>query len=418
VQINLENGKTRFDEEEHLEKLIEVERLHEGDEWHQRFLKALANYEELVYRIGKSQAGMEAVKRARIHQGKDPGPMPPLPSAPKTPQPLQQKVVIPQPALEPSKVVRKMVEKPGKKEDVVEIGDSKTNKLPQEEHRQPRSPKTCLLLAAVLAAVLIMIAVVVVVIIIGSSAARQLQTTVPTVVSHPQPTNTLEPAPTNTQPPKATDTPVLVVQATAEPTNTPEPAPTDTPRPAPTATPLPAPTEVVLFTDDFETGVGPAWQPVVGDWRMVNGQLTGKGEWGDWAYTLAGDTTWTNYAVEVDLDLTRDLHAPIGVLVRVQDLGNLMAYLIDRSGASASEMGWWVRHNGEWSQLTADGDNANRRLHLRVEASDSLYTAYVNGVKMSSTSDTSFSSGKIGIGIWRRTDTCNTVDNIKVIPFD
>jgi hypothetical protein len=186
----------------------------------------------------------------------------------------------------------------------------------------------------------------------------------------------------------------------------------------PTNTPVratAAETEGILFQDDFNLGLKSEWQPVVGEWRMANGKLTGKGERFDWAYIVAGDPTWSNYAVELDTDHSSDSWQAIAVLVRVQDLGNLVTYILEIDGTGT---GWYVTRDGERDRMTRESSPDGTKHQVRVEARGNLYVAYVDGQKASSASDPTFSSGRIGVGIRCRSDTCNTVDNIKVIPLD
>src|SRR5439155_8211682 len=62
-----------------------------------------------------------------------------------------------------------------------------------------------------------------------------------------------------------------------------------------------------LFADDFETGGCPCWRPVQGSWAVVLDSGTNHGyrntntSGSDWSY--AGDTTWTDYAVQAQVKL-------------------------------------------------------------------------------------------------------------------
>lgn len=75
------------------------------------------------------------------------------------------------------------------------------------------------------------------------------------------------------------------------------------------ATASPARAQVILFQDDFDAGLGPGWtfgSPVCdsGTWRCEDGQLcnhiTG---YEVCTVAIAGDATWSNYAVSVDVTL-------------------------------------------------------------------------------------------------------------------
>ena len=152
-------------------------------------------------------------------------------------------------------------------------------------------------------------------------------------------------------------TPVLATNPTPEIVVTTEPEVAVTvEEPTPTreaqSTPLPS---GVLFEDDFNERLDPAWEIVKGDWRVVNGALTTISRDKEWSAMLVGNDEWKDYAVELDLDANNGNGSPIEVLVRAADWDNRMAFW---TVGYRAEPQWFVQVNGE-STLLVEGKKAN-----------------------------------------------------------
>ena len=215
-------------------------------------------------------------------------------------------------------------------------------------------------------------------------------------------TNTPGPA---TEPPTQR---VIIITATCKPEDS-----TKVMSPTPTATPT-----VALFVDNFETGLKPEWQIIEGDWRMVNGKLSTLSKQG-WSSMLVGDVTWDSYTVEATFDTTNNGGYPVGVIARAQDAGNMVYFHVAMDAHIDQPTRLVLKQDRKEKVLvTGPGVEPEGKLSVKVEAQGDLYTAYINGERWLSASDTTFSRGRAGLGLYCWTnDNCNTVSGFKVTPL-
>ncbi|HMS00807.1 MAG TPA: hypothetical protein PKE62_16270 [Anaerolineales bacterium] len=200
-------------------------------------------------------------------------------------------------------------------------------------------------------------------------------------------------------------TQVSLASTISAPTSTPYPTnelqPTYTPYPTYTPVPLPtiSPTASINlpFADNFDLRLGKEWQPITGTWRIVNGNLTTDAVGGE-RLILIGDENWQNYAVDVDA-WSNEWFYPVKIIVRYQQRG----YLSFESTYYESN---FVIHSGGNNQViahtetgTADfgGNRYGAMYHLRVEAIDDVFTAYINGNMVLQVQDGTYSIGRIGL---------------------
>ena len=149
----------------------------------------------------------------------------------------------------------------------------------------------------------------------------------------------------------------------------------------------------VLFEDTFGTRIKPDWEPLSGDWRIINGKLGLIPKDNQYALIVVGQPTWEDYAIEAEVFHTSS--CPIGILVRLQDGNNMMAY---RTGLH-SISGWWICRNGKWTRLVSSMSLCDQN-HFRIEVKGNVYSAYANGEFISSISDDTYSSGRAGVGFF------------------
>lgn len=146
------------------------------------------------------------------------------------------------------------------------------------------------------------------------------------------------------------------------------------PFPDPIPDPDPDPTPDVLFFDDFEDGMDPAWR-MAGDWWISEGWLECRiGMSLKYAYVLEGKE-WTDYAIEVDLDPSGGSAA---IIVRCsEDLQDYVLLI-----GSYSWIRWWVFEAGTLifqTEIVTPGFFEGVS-HVRVEVDGNEYLAYVEGL--------------------------------------
>ena len=156
----------------------------------------------------------------------------------------------------------------------------------------------------------------------------------------------------------------------------------------------PTPGEV-LFFDDFEDGIDPAWQKTAG-WEVDNGVLVHEsrgGAIGARLYLQMG-TGWTNYIVEVDVEPRGEI---VGLMLRCQE--DLRSY-VQFWGYSA-----WLRCksyvDGEGgglpdSRAIAPGFLEGEQ-HVRIVVSASTYNVYINDLLRLTFTDETHASGMPGL---------------------
>jgi hypothetical protein len=145
-------------------------------------------------------------------------------------------------------------------------------------------------------------------------------------------------------------------------------------RPSP-APPLHRPGHGVLFADDFSSGTLKGWTPDRLDvWSVSHGML--RADLPDQkqlrSLLYAGDTSWTNVAVDIDVCMMRGVDK--GVVVRV---GGASGMGVDLRGGSYQDVLMYLR---DWPMGRASAVNANGAWnHLRVVASGDRFRVFVNG---------------------------------------
>lgn len=157
----------------------------------------------------------------------------------------------------------------------------------------------------------------------------------------------------------------------------------------------------VLFFDDFENGMLPAWQSNhVGTeaFGTASGWLTLVGDRPDGQIMKAyvGSRSWRDLILSMDVRYD-GWSAGNGVVIffRVQDANNLVGFFLQPGG----ESGFKVMRNGIWTDfLGTTGDTAGAdSFQIRLILQGASYSAVVNDQLIATTTDSSFSSGYLGL---------------------
>jgi len=142
----------------------------------------------------------------------------------------------------------------------------------------------------------------------------------------------------------------------------------------PTPPKLHKPAQNVLFADDFSGDLTKSTPDQKGVWSLWHGML--RADLPDQkqlrSIIVAGDTAWTDVAVDLDVCMMRGVDK--GVVVRVMGESGTG---VDLRGGSYQDV---VMYQGSWPMGRATTTNANGTWnHLRVEARGSRYRVFVNG---------------------------------------
>lgn len=146
----------------------------------------------------------------------------------------------------------------------------------------------------------------------------------------------------------------------------------------------------VLFSDDFDDGNANGWSVSTGNWSVNNQEYLVT----NYGITSAGDSGWADYSVEAMVEpITADYSCLLG---RFQDASNF--YQIEVHAAN-DEVGLWKNVGGTWTQLDSYSTtiNTNTWYELKLEMDGTSIKGYFNGSLVVSATDSSHSSGKVGV---------------------
>ena len=232
----------------------------------------------------------------------------------------------------------------------------------------------------------------------GSSASSSSGKASLGSTSEPQPTNTTAPLPTNTTEP--------------QPTNTAEPLPTNTAEPLPTNTAEPLPTDAaggdtgtILYEDDFSNSrsgweIGEyedGWVGYADGTYEVGATYTGSPMWG------VPDQNFSDVSVTVEATQYQspsNSNNDLGIILREQGNADGYHFLISGDGYYAI----YLLENSEFTPLVSftassvikQGFTTNT---ITAIANGTELTLIVNGQTVASITDSTFSSGNIGLAV-------------------
>jgi hypothetical protein len=155
----------------------------------------------------------------------------------------------------------------------------------------------------------------------------------------------------------------------------------------------------VLFQDDFSDRALAGWARDREDvWSVRGGMLRGDlpDRKQEHSFIYAGDASWTDYAVDVDICAMRGVDK--GVAVRVE--GQKGAVGVDLRGPGYQDV---IMHVRQWPLGKAQVLNANGVWHhLRVEARGQHFRVWVNGALAIDRSDSrrARSNGRIALAAY------------------
>jgi hypothetical protein len=165
---------------------------------------------------------------------------------------------------------------------------------------------------------------------------------------------------------------------------------------------FPPPVNGVLFEDNFDQGINPAWKQMSGTWITMDGRLTIIED----EYTIEwidiGSSDWHSYRVEATIDRSRgDVY--VGLRARA------LFYRI--SGHDCWTMDYSV--NGDCMGDATAMTEPKRNFIFDVDGDQ--FTAYSNGSKLQTITFPRLPNGGVSIGILCNPGfACPSLDNFKV----
>lgn len=173
-----------------------------------------------------------------------------------------------------------------------------------------------------------------------------------------------------------------------------------------TPTPTPSPS---TFSDDFEDGNSSGWTNVNGSWSVVSDgskvfkQTSTTGE----ALTYAGSSSWTDYSVQAGIKLyDTPTSWASGIVGRYKDGNNYYLFRL-----TSGKLQLYKKSGGTFTLLkeTSYTSSTNTWYTLKLSFTGSTIKGYVNGVEKISTTDSSITSGSIGLRTYKQTAAFDNV---------
>lgn len=168
------------------------------------------------------------------------------------------------------------------------------------------------------------------------------------------------------------------------------------------------------FVDDFSNLS--AWTIVNGNWRNENEQLCGGGREGRIFVPLSE----SNYAINVRMALLQQGNG-YGIYFRATNFDRVDGYTFQYDpgySPGAFLFRKWVRGNelSPFARANAPGYNwHNVSRQIRIEVNGNTFTAYVDGQKVLTGSDSTYTYGGVGFRTWDATQAC--FDDLSIDPL-
>jgi len=173
------------------------------------------------------------------------------------------------------------------------------------------------------------------------------------------------------------------------------------------------------FFDNFDKGPRPEWIPMDGDWTMISGMYTVAEITNRYLYfSLIGDKNWTDLVLTADIRpghtgeftneaiifprITPPVKKSEGNRTTEIGIGGI-GFFIDAKYGGFVKGGWGKITNGLWAdpfEVIKIKRKPGEPVHVRIEVSGNLYTAYMNGALVSRIANHDYPAGRIGIGQW------------------
>lgn len=162
----------------------------------------------------------------------------------------------------------------------------------------------------------------------------------------------------------------------------------------------------LLFEDDF-SGTSDGWEPQNGTWVIENGVYKETSGASSGAMTFAGDTTWSDYEVEVTISNFNSSQY-IMVCGRVQDAKN--RYIASYTG---SRLIIDRRINGVSTELAGISYKlpADTPVKMKFRCVGNQLSVYINDALTLEAADSTHATGKIGLATYK---TAATFDDVTV----
>ncbi|CAK4853276.1 unnamed protein product [Aphanomyces euteiches] len=163
----------------------------------------------------------------------------------------------------------------------------------------------------------------------------------------------------------------------------------------------------VLFQDDFNDGNANGWTSTSGTWSVISSAYSGTANSG-LSYSVAGDPAWTDYTLEAKVNVTNNVggNKDAGLVFRYTDVNDYYVLYLKNNDNTGRKMEIVKVVGGVKTSLTfANPSIAPDTFYTyKIVLNGTSIQAYKDGTLVLSTTDSSFSSGKIGARVFANTN--------------
>jgi pectate lyase len=154
-----------------------------------------------------------------------------------------------------------------------------------------------------------------------------------------------------------------------------------------------------LFSDNFEDGNSTGWSPSGGSWSVVSdgSRVYRQGSTSSDARALTGQAAWSDYAVQARVKplAYNGANRYVGLIARAQSTSSY--YYVGLGSSGRVDL---AKRVGGAATVLASGVASvpiGTWATVRLEVSGSSLRASVNGVQVAAATDTTFSTGRLGL---------------------
>ncbi len=183
----------------------------------------------------------------------------------------------------------------------------------------------------------------------------------------------------------------------------------------------------LIFKDNFDSEPKKEWSPSNGNWTMVNGMYSVENVEEDIEYnTFIKEKSWSEFSLKVDIkpgNVSYDKYYAI-IYLRRSGNGDCVCFGIGGKEGSFDEIGWFLYRNGKPGEPFGRVNiktSKDETVNIKIRVKGNVYTAYLNNSQIGQISDSSFSSGSVGLGCgyedWRDPKVRVAFDNLEILPL-
>jgi len=145
-----------------------------------------------------------------------------------------------------------------------------------------------------------------------------------------------------------------------------------------------------LFSDDFNDGNANGWTTSGGTWTVNTNEYLNTSS----GLSTEGNSAWTDYSVEAKVKPVVSTYA--GIIGRYQSNSNYYQLEVH---AGNNKLSLWRNSGGSWTEIGSYPTtiNTGTAYTLKLDMNGSTLSGYLNGTLRISASDSTHSSGKIGV---------------------